>query len=122
MQWTSAPNIGEAPLPQRARGYWKARFSAAREELERLLEAEHTQLPPWAVVGLGTGIAAWFALDQPGEWLAFVALASAATLIGFSLANGRAGGRGFDPIFSRLFGLQMGSSKNALKRLFVPSG
>ena len=28
MQWTSAPNIGEAPLPQRARGYWKARFSA----------------------------------------------------------------------------------------------
>ena len=42
MQWTSAPNIGEAPLPQRARGYWKARFSAAREELEKLLEEEGT--------------------------------------------------------------------------------
>ena len=39
MQWTSAPNIGEAPLPQRARGYWKTRFSALHEELERLLEA-----------------------------------------------------------------------------------
>src|SRR5437588_9557946 len=54
MQWTSAPNIGEAPLPQRARGYWKARFSAAREELEKVLEAERAQLPPWFVAGFGT--------------------------------------------------------------------
>ena len=36
MQWTSAPNIGEAPLPQRARSYWKTRFSAFREGLEKL--------------------------------------------------------------------------------------
>ena len=26
MQWTSAPNIAGAPLPQRARGFWKARL------------------------------------------------------------------------------------------------
>src|SRR5213082_1129955 len=62
MQWTSAPNIGEAPLPQRARGYWKVRFSALHGELERLLEAERAQLPPWFVVGFGSGIAGWFAL------------------------------------------------------------
>ena len=63
MQWTSAPNIGEAPLPQRARSYWKARFSAAGGGLEKLLERERAQLPPWFVVGFGAGIAAWFALD-----------------------------------------------------------
>jgi competence protein ComEC len=91
MQWTSAPNIGEAPLPQRARSYWKARFSAAREELEKLLEGERAQLPPWFVVGFGAGIAAWFALDQPGQWQAFLCAAAALSLLGFGLGGGRAG-------------------------------
>jgi len=91
MQWTSAPNIGEAPLPQRARSYWKARFSAAAGGLEKLLEAERAQLPPWVVVGLGSGIAAWFALDQPIEWTAFLCLGAALTLVGFLLGSGRAG-------------------------------
>jgi competence protein ComEC len=91
MQWTSAPNIGEAPLPQRARSYWKARFSAAIGRLEELLEREHAQLPPWFVVGFGGGIAAWFVLDRPGEWLAFLCLAAGATLFGFFHGSGRAG-------------------------------
>ena len=91
MQWTSSPNIGEAPLPQRARGYWKARFSAAGEGLEKLLEAERAQLPPWVVVGLGSGIAAWFALDRPSQWQAFLCLGAALALIGFSIRSGRAG-------------------------------
>src|SRR6476659_4638237 len=90
MQWTSAPNIGEAPLPQRAPGYWKTRFSALHEGVERLLEIERAQLPPWFVVGFGGGIAAWFALDNRDEWQAFLCLAAAACLIGFSL-HGRAG-------------------------------
>ena len=91
MQWTSAPNIGEAPLPQRARGYWKSRFSAAGEGLEKLLEAERAQLPPWIAVGLATGIAAWFTLDAPREWQAFLFLAAGLTLAGFGLGGGRAG-------------------------------
>src|SRR4051812_5524360 len=91
MQWTSAPNIGEAPLPQRARSYWKTRFSPLHEQLERLLEAERAQLPPWLVVGFGSGIAAWFALDDPGEWAAFLCLGAALALVGFVLGNGRAG-------------------------------
>jgi len=37
MQRTSAPNIGEAPLPQRARSYWRTRISALHEKLEKLL-------------------------------------------------------------------------------------
>jgi competence protein ComEC len=91
MQWTSAPNIGEAPLPQRARGYWKARFSAAAEGLEKLLEAERAQLPPWLVVGFGAGIAAWFALPDPRQWQAFLCLAAALALIGFAVGSGRSG-------------------------------
>jgi competence protein ComEC len=91
MQWTSAPNIGEAPLPQRARGYWKTRLSAAYEGLEKLLEAERAQLPPWFVVGFGSGIAGWFAFGSAAEWKAFLCLALAASLAGFAIGAGRAG-------------------------------
>jgi len=91
MQRTSAPNIGEAPLPQRARGYWKTRISALHGELEKLLELERAQLPPWFVVGFGTGIAAWFALDSSSEWQVFLCFAAALCLIGFALREGRAG-------------------------------
>src|SRR5690349_6082176 len=91
MQRTSEPNIGEATLPQRARGYWKRRFSAIHEELEKLLEAERAQLPPWFVIGFGSGIAAWFALGSPAEWKAFLCLAAACALGGFVLVPGRAG-------------------------------
>jgi competence protein ComEC len=59
--------------------------------LEKLLEAERAQLPPWIVVGLGSGIAAWFALDEPRQWQAFLCLASALALVGFALGRGRAG-------------------------------
>jgi competence protein ComEC len=91
MQWTSAPNRGEAPLPQRARGYWKAGFSAAGEGLEKLLEAERTQLPPWLAIGFGSGIAAWFALGDPRQWQAILCLGAALTVAGFALGSGRAG-------------------------------
>ena len=91
MQWTSAPNIAGAPLPQRARSYWKARFVEFGEGVEKLLEAERAQLPPWFVVGFGTGIAAWFALDTPGEWKAFLCIAAGLCLTGFGIGRARAG-------------------------------
>jgi competence protein ComEC len=91
MQWTSAPNTGEAPLPQRARSYWRARFSAAAEGLEKLLEVERAQFPPWFVVGFGAGIAAWFALDSPGEWKAFMCVAAGLSFTGIGIGRRRAG-------------------------------
>ena len=48
--------IGRRGFPRRARS------------LKRLLEAERAQLPPWFVVGFGSGIAAWFALGSPAQW------------------------------------------------------
>jgi len=90
MQWMSAPNIGSAPLPQRARRFWGTHFSDWREGVEAFLERERGQLPPWFVVGFGTGIAAWFALDRPIHWAAFLCVTAAIALIGFSLRGGRA--------------------------------
>jgi competence protein ComEC len=91
MQRTSAPNIGEAPLPQRARSYWRTRFSALHEGLEKLFEAERAQLPPWFVVGFGAGIAAWFAIDGRTQWAAFLCIAAALALAGFGIGTDRAG-------------------------------
>ncbi|HVM38962.1 MAG TPA: ComEC/Rec2 family competence protein, partial [Sphingomicrobium sp.] len=86
----SAPNIAGAPLPQRARGFWKARIEAARDRVEALLEHERAQLPLWFVVGLGGGIAAWFALDGPRQWTAFLCLAAGLAVAGFAARGGRA--------------------------------
>ena len=91
MQWTSAPNIGQAPLPQRARGYWKAWPNTAFEGVERFLEAERAQLPPWAVVGLLAGIAAWFALPSRLEWQAVLLVTAAFAILGFAVVAGRTG-------------------------------
>ena len=91
MQRTSAPNIGEAPLPQRARSFWKAWVHAKGERLERLLEAERAQLPPWFVVGFGSGIAAWFALGRPLQWAAVLCMATGLGLGGFVFGRGRTG-------------------------------
>ena len=82
--------MGEAPLPQRARSYWGTRISALHEKLEKLLEAERAQLPPWFAVGFGAGIAAWFALGAQEQWLGFLCIAAAIALLGFSCGVGRA--------------------------------
>ena len=86
----SAPNIGLAPLPQRARRFWETRFGGWRESVEAFLERERGQLPPWFAVGFGSGIAAWFMLDRPRHWSAFLCVAAALALIGFALKGGRA--------------------------------
>ena len=90
MQWMSAPIIAGAPLPQRARRFWETRFGGVRGRVEEFLERERGQLPPWFVVGFGTGIAAWFSLDQPRQWAAFLCLAAGLAIAGFSLRGGRA--------------------------------
>lgn len=59
--------------------------------VERRLELERNQLSPWAVVGLGTGIAAWFALSGAERWTAFLFLAAGLALAGFMLVPGRLG-------------------------------
>ncbi|MBA3526651.1 MAG: ComEC/Rec2 family competence protein [Sphingomonas sp.] len=58
--------------------------------MEAFLERERAQLPPWFVVGFGVGIAAWFVLDTPTQWLAFLAIAGGIAVAGFTARGGRA--------------------------------
>jgi hypothetical protein len=65
MDWVSAPNIEDAPLPQGGGGALVAWLDKALARIESFLEAERGQLPLWAVAAFGAGIALWFALPDP---------------------------------------------------------
>lgn len=75
------PSTGFRPLQTLA--MWVAR---ARHALEHGLEAERDQLPLWLPVALGAGIAAWYVLDDPLQWiaamLALAGMALAAVAVG----------------------------------------
>lgn len=70
----------------------RRQIAAARDWIERRLEAERDQLILWLPVALGAGIAAWFVLPDPRSWtaaiLAALALACAAAAV---WRGGRAG-------------------------------
>ncbi|CAA9531363.1 MAG: hypothetical protein AVDCRST_MAG23-1130 [uncultured Sphingosinicella sp.] len=68
-----APSIAGWPLQT-------GLMAGLRERMERVAEAEREQLPLWLPVGLGLGIAAWFALPDQGAWTAFLLTALAAAV------------------------------------------
>jgi competence protein ComEC len=87
-----APSIAAWPLQT-------GRLAPLGERLERLAEAERDQLPLWLPIGLGLGIAAWFALPDADAWTAFL-LGAVALAAGFGAAAwGSRWGRGL-AIFS----------------------
>jgi competence protein ComEC len=69
-----------------------SRASAFRRDfparIEALLDAERDQLPLWLPVGLGLGIAAWFALPGSVAWIAFLLGCAALALAGPAFAPG----------------------------------
>ncbi|HEY0445952.1 MAG TPA: ComEC/Rec2 family competence protein [Allosphingosinicella sp.] len=64
-----APSIASGP-PQ------SGAFPRLSQRLEALFDAERDQLPLWLPVGLGLGIAAWFALPDSRAWTAFLLAAA----------------------------------------------
>ena len=68
-----APSIADQPLQTGLR----AGLHRLGQKIERLTEAERDQLPLWLPVGLGAGIAAWFALPDRNSWIAFLLAAGA---------------------------------------------
>jgi competence protein ComEC len=90
MEWVSAPNIEDAPLPPGAAAEWRKRLEQGRGRLESWLERERGQLSPWFVVGFGGGIAAWFWLSGPNQWAGFLCVAAGLALAGWSARAGRA--------------------------------
>ena len=70
-------------------GLWRRQTALAErfgERVEVLFDAERDQLPLWLPVGLGLGIAAWFALPDRGSWIGFLLAAGAAMVA--ALAGG----------------------------------
>lgn len=68
---SSAPQ-GDAAMQHNP---WRKRFdlSSGLARIERFLAASGFDQAPWAVVALMTGIAAWFAMTNPSQWLAVIA-------------------------------------------------
>jgi competence protein ComEC len=91
MDWVSAPNIEDAPLPQGGGGALVAWLDKALARIESFLEAERGQLPLWAVAAFGAGIALWFALPDPRQWAGLLCIAGGAGLFGFTSLGGRSG-------------------------------
>jgi competence protein ComEC len=60
-----------------------------RDAVERWLEAERDQLVLWLPVAIGAGVAAWFVLDDPRQWIATRLTLGAVGLA--ALAGGREG-------------------------------
>ena len=93
MDWTSAPNIADAPLEPAQRLFSPRRFVQRRDRLEAFLEAERGAAS--AVVrgrASALGIAAWFALPGPRAWAGLHALAARRRpLTGLAWRGGRAG-------------------------------
>jgi competence protein ComEC len=91
MDWVSAPNIEDAPLPQGGGEALRLAAARARHRIEIFLEAERGQLPLWAVAAFGAGIALWFALPDPRQWTGLLFVAGGAGVLGLTALGGRAG-------------------------------
>jgi competence protein ComEC len=61
--------------------------------VEARFEAERDQLPLWLPVGLGSGVAAWFALPSPSAWTGFLLAALAAMVAALTLGWGSRAGK-----------------------------
>ena len=62
-----APSTGFEPLQS-------GLAARVNGRVEAVLEQERDQLPLWLPVALGSGIAAWFVLGGPVQWMAWIAL------------------------------------------------
>ena len=81
----SATSIVGTPLQTAPRRRFAGLFRGLGTRMEAWFEAERDQLPLWLPVGLGLGIAAWFALPDSSAWTAFL-LVSAALALAFGAA------------------------------------
>lgn len=75
----------DSPAPLGAavqHGHWRKRtdLSSGLASVEHFLETAGFDRAPWLVVAFAGGIAAWFALPGPGEWLVLIAGALLAAL------------------------------------------
>ena len=85
------PEQAVVPGPESAGLRQRLRDLHVRLELQ--FEKERDQLPLWFPVGLGSGIAAWFALPDARSWTAFMLAAAACALAALAAGAGTRWGR-----------------------------
>jgi competence protein ComEC len=73
-------------LPTGAARGFRSRLKRLGERLEERFDRERDQLALWLPIGLGLGVAAWFALPDARGWAAFLLAAAALTLAPLALA------------------------------------
>lgn len=88
--------VGGSETPEGAalqHGPWRSRnrLSSGCEALERFLGTAGFDRAPWLAVAFAAGIAAWFALANPAQWLALAATCLGAAVL--AAAGMSAGGR-----------------------------
>lgn len=88
-----APSIEGEALQTGPAGGVSSRLAAAGAWLEERLDRERDQLALWLPVGLGLGVAAWFALPGEGQWTAFLLGAMALVLLPLAVAADSRAGR-----------------------------
>jgi competence protein ComEC len=81
----SAPSIARR---DRKPGRVRVRPGDWGRALEKWLESERDQLPLWLPVGLGIGIAAWFALPERIYWICFLVLGCGGATLAFAFDRG----------------------------------
>lgn len=87
--------LSDGAAPQH--GHWRnhadlsSRLASGLKTVEHFLETAGFDRAPWLAVGFAGGIAAWFALASPWQWLGLIALCLAAMLA--ALAGLRSDGR-----------------------------
>ena len=87
--WGQVQEPGSPPLTGRLGGLVSA-LGRVRKRLERLLEAERSQLPLWIVAAFMAGIALWFALPDVTGWAGLILFGGGISGLGV-LLGGRLG-------------------------------
>ncbi|MBK9011666.1 ComEC/Rec2 family competence protein [Novosphingobium sp.] len=80
----------DSPAPLGAalqHGHWRKRadLSSGLASVEHFLETAGFDRAPWLVAAFASGIAAWFALPDPGDWLALMAVGIAIAITALAL-------------------------------------
>lgn len=118
-----APSIGLARRPSRRVAGTLAgapgRLAAALGRVEAWLEAERESLPLWLPVAIGAGIASWFGLPLPADWIALMLAGGAGGLLLLTLGGGTRLGRALG-IGALLVALGCGLAWSRAERVRAP--
>ena len=103
-----APFDGHVRPPKRT---WLEHFAAisawpliGMRAIERFLAERGFDRAPWLAVAFGVGIALWFALPTPAQWIAVLCGCAAMVLAGLAMDSGQGGGR-FPHVAAALVGM-----------------